>query len=381
MINLMTIYNKSPIILQNIYTSLVGYTYRRRRFSGVYLKTLEELKHRDYSDLNALEEYQDRQVSELVRYAVEHTQFYRERYKEIDINSIRRVRDLTNLPKLSKEDVRKHTEEMCAIPISERIENNTSGTSGTPLKTYFTKADCQRRMAYLDFFKWQHGFVHLKMKRASFNSSKIVPIGQKKKVFWRNNYAIKQRIYSGFHCKGANVKYYVDNLNRYKPDSIDGYPSAIYEVARYILDNNVKMTFKPIAVFTTAEALLPYYRTIIEKAFRCPVRDQYASSEGAPFITECKCGRLHYCMDTGVIEFGADGEMLVTSFDSHGTPLIRYAIGDRAILATDHKIIFSLRKTAIFLLSIRHLSVLSSTTVLKQCSFIKTKKTRWRFDW
>ena len=155
-------------------------------------------------------------------------------------------------------------------------------------------------------------------------------------MFWRTNYAIRQRIYSGYHCKGDNVKYYIENLSKYQPQSLDGYPSAMYELARYILDNDIKMTFKPIAIFPTAETLLPHYKAAIEKAFGCPVRDQYASSEGAPFITECKCGRLHYCMDTGVIEFGDDGEMIVTCFESHGTPLVRYQIGDRAFLAEDH---------------------------------------------
>ena len=78
---------------------------------------------------------------------------------------------------------------------------------------------------------------------------------------------------------------------------------------------------------------MPHYKETIEKAFGCPVRDQYASSEGAPFITECHCGKLHYCTDTGVIEFGEDGEMTVTCFETHGTPLLRYRIGDKAFPA------------------------------------------------
>lgn len=331
----MAIYNHSPIFLQNLFTTFVGLSYRRRRFTKVYRQALAEFKQRDYTDAEALTRYQNQQLVDIVHYAVERSKFYQEHYKGINIDEIREVKDLVRLPLLSKEDVRQHPEALCALDESERILNNTSGTTGTPLKTYFTRADCQRRMAYLDFFKWQHGYVHLKMKRASFNSSKIVPPGQKKKVFWRTNYAIRQRLYSGYHCKGENVKYYVENLNKYKPAALDGYPSALYEVARYILDNHVKMSFTPIAVFPTAEALLPHYREAIERAFHCPVRDQYASSEGAPFITECKCGRLHYCMDTGVIEFQDDGEMIITSFDNHGSPLIRYQIGDRAFLSKE----------------------------------------------
>lgn len=333
MSGLMTLYNHSPIFLQNLFTTLQGYAYKRERYGKVYDETIRELKARDYSDDTALAEYQKERLIELAEYACAHSEFYREFYRDVDWRRFRETADITLLPVLPKETVRQNIERMYAVSPSEGVESNTSGTTGTSMRFYYTKTDRQRRMAYLDFFKMQHGFVPMKMKRASFNSSKIVPSHQKKKIFWRTNYAIRQRIYSGYHCKGDNLQYYVENLNRYRPESIDGYPSAIYEVAKYILDHHVRMTFTPIAIFPTAETLLPHYKATIEKAFGCPVRDQYASSEGAPFITECKCGRLHYCTDTGVIEFGPDGEMTVTCFETHGTPLLRYQIGDRAYLS------------------------------------------------
>ena len=331
----MSIYNHSPIILQNLFTTLQGFKYKKRRFAAVYQAALEEFKARDYSDQAALAEYQNQRVRSLIQFAYANAPFYKEYYHNCDLDKIQGVADLECLPVLPKEIVRQNLEKMYTISDAEGLENNTSGTTGKSMRFLYRKDDVQRRLAYLDFFKLQHGFIAQKMKRASFNSSKIVPPGQKRKVFWRTNLAIRQRIYSGYHCKGENVRYYVENLNKYKPVSLDGYPSAIYEVARYILDHNIQLTFTPIAIFPTAETLLPHYRTTIEKAFHCPVRDQYASSEGAPFITECKCGRLHYCMDTGVIEFGADGEMIVTCFETHGTPLIRYQVGDRAFLSKD----------------------------------------------
>ena len=177
----------------------------------------------------------------------------------------------------------------------------------------------------------------MKMKRASFNSAKIVPPNQKSNIFWRDNLSIKQRIYSGYHCKGRNLSYYVENIKKYQPASIDGYPSAIFEIAKYINDNSIQLGFKPIAIFPTAETLLPFQKEGIEKAFMCPVYDQYASSEGAPFVVGCKANHLHYCMDTGIIEFSDNGDILVTCFETHGTPLIRYRIGDRMFLSDEKK--------------------------------------------
>ena len=66
--------------------------------------------------------------------------------------------------------------------------------------------------------------------------------------------------------------------------------------------------------------------------------NQYASSEGAPFVTECPNQTLHMELATGVFEHinNEDDEVLVTSFTSHGTPLIRYRIGDRMTFASDN---------------------------------------------
>jgi phenylacetate-CoA ligase len=76
---------------------------------------------------------------------------------------------------------------------------------------------------------------------------------------------------------------------------------------------------------------LPHHRELIEKVFKTKIYNQYASAEGAPFITECIKGNLHYNIDTGVIEtietdFG--NQMIITSFTTRGTPLVRYNIGD-----------------------------------------------------
>jgi phenylacetate-CoA ligase len=70
-------------------------------------------------------------------------------------------------------------------------------------------------------------------------------------------------------------------------------------------------------------------KALLERVFKCPVYNQYASSEGAPYITECSKHKLHIEQSSGIFEHFSDtDEVLVTSFHTHGTPLIRYRIGD-----------------------------------------------------
>ncbi len=103
---------------------------------------------------------------------------------------------------------------------------------------------------------------------------------------------------------------------------------------------DLKLENKVKAFFPTAETILPIHREVIQSVLGCKVADQYASSEGAPFILECTEGSLHIHPLTGIFEvvdenlkLAQEGEILVTSFATEGTPLIRYRIGDRIKLA------------------------------------------------
>lgn len=333
--NLMNIYNRLPIFAQNMLVTYQGYLYHCKRYGAEYRRFLEELKSRDHTCLERQKAKQNKMLVDFLIYAAEHSPFYREYYCGIDLSRVRTVEDLPLLPILEKETVRQNLAKIYTLSENEANKSNTSGTTGKSMLLLYTKTDSQRRLAYLDFFKWKHGFVHLKMRQATFNSAKVVPPYQRSKIFWRDNRTTRQRIYSGYHCQGDNVPYYIDNLNHYKPHAIDGYPSSLYELAKCIVYGGKKITFAPIAVFPTAEVLPPNYKELIERAFGCPVRDQYASSEGSPFITECSAGRLHLCMDTGVVETDETGDMLVTCFFTHGTPLIRYRIGDQIEPSSD----------------------------------------------
>ncbi|MDN7241622.1 hypothetical protein QWY14_07445 [Planococcus sp. N028] len=333
----MKIYEKSPIFIQHMLATLEGRRRSNKRFGNVYWSFLSELEQRDYTNEQEEIRYQEREMQQLIQHAVKNSSFYKEFYKGIDIDSIRTVADLKKLPLLSKEIVRENIESMYTINKKTAIVSHTSGTSGKALRFYYTPDDIQKRMAHLDFFKKQHGVINMKMKRASFSDSRFIPKNQRTKIFWRDNYAIKQRLYSAAHCQVQNAEIIAKNLNDYKPLSMDGLPSAIYEIAKWINDHNYPLSFQPIAIFTTAETLYPHYRKEIEKAFGCKIRDQYASSEGAPFIAECKEGSYHYNLTSGVVEIADDGEIFVTCFNTYGTPLIRYGVGDRVKVSNQQK--------------------------------------------
>jgi len=232
------------------------------------------------------------------------------------------------------------------VTIDEKnaIVSMTGGTTGASMKVLYTKENIQERHAILDSFREQYGY-RLGKKCAWFSGKDIVSEKDiNKGICYRDDYINKIRFFSTFHITDSNFEVYWAAFSQFAPEFIVGFPSSVYELCTMASIRGLKLS-KPVKTFfPTAETLLPIHRKVISSVLGCQIIDQYASSEGAPFILECEQGSLHLHSLTGVFEVvdenmnpACEGEILVTSFTTEGTPLIRYRIGDRIKLAFKSK--------------------------------------------
>lgn len=272
-------------------------------------------------------EQQEKRFIELIKFVRENNDYYKDKFKNIEIKSIN---DLDKLPILEKNDLR---DPSIISKINDKlITNFTGGTTGVSLKNYFTIDDVQERHATLDFFRGLFGYK-FGSKTAWFSGKNL--LNKKdldKNIYWVKDYLNHINYYSTFHMKPDFIDYMIEDMNKSKIEYFVGFPSAIYAVAKRIKSKNIKIEFELKAIFPTSEPLLEYQKELLIEVFNCPVPNQYASSEGAPFIYECPHGNLHYDMYSGIFERRypntESNEVLVTAFPTHSMPLIRYAIGD-----------------------------------------------------
>lgn len=337
------LYDVSPVLVQNMMISLQGAIFRRQRFTGKFWTYLEEAEGRASLGRGALESYQIQALNDFVKFSYQNSPYYRKTLDKAGFvpDTISSLADIQNLPILEKEDLRQFTDEIRTrlYPKDTLIPIFTSGTTGKPISVGFTHDDMQIRMAFLYRMLGRFG-VKPFMRSVRFSGRTLFPRAEKNKKFWRMNYAANQLLMSSYNLKNENFDAYIKKLQSFKPELIDGYPSSIYVLARYMNSMNLQGAVKPRLIMTTAETLEDYQRAEIKAAFGgCSICNQYASSEGAPFITEDEFGDLVINTDTGVIEVvkpgtdipakaGEIGEILVTSFSTHAYPLIRYRIGD-----------------------------------------------------
>lgn len=155
----------------------------RQRYGKIYREHREWLNDFDTWSQDRAEAYQNEQLRSFVKYAVQHSEFYRGFYSTVDVEMIKSVSDLRLLPVLEKETLRGLMEQIYTVSASKSTEGHTGGTTGKSLVVRYTHSDEMRRMAMLDHFKSRFGFENLKMRKATFSGKHLTGGSKSSRVF------------------------------------------------------------------------------------------------------------------------------------------------------------------------------------------------------
>ncbi len=341
------IYNNLPYPVKFLALNIKAYQNTKQRYTKDFYNYLEEYIDLWDKDLESIEAYQKRKLIALLAEAYQYSEWYQAKMKTLNITLSDIEQDpfgvLEKMPILKKRERKENADRIVNTNRKQVAVGYTSGTSGSPTVNYLDAESINRSFALWRRFHKVIGLDTRNVRQVRFSGRLIVDTTTQKPPFWVYNYFEKQLLMSTYHLTEANLGHYIKKLNTFKPVLLDGYPSAIYIISRYINQHQIQLTFTPKAIAVTAETLYDYQRLEIEKAFNCHVYNQYASSEGSPFITECVKGNLHLNLDSGIFEFinakgekakpGEVAQLVVTSFTNQKTPLIRYNIEDTVLLS------------------------------------------------
>ncbi len=345
------LYSKLPSFVQQFLFEYKARKDYKKRFSGAFGQYFVELKLLWQSSLPEIEKYQRDKVRLLLREAYLHSTWYQKKFNGFGISLEAIESDtlavLKLLPFLEKNDLRYNLDTIVSNnpSINSGGVNYTSGTTGSPMKTIMSKESIQMGFALWKRFHYSIG-LPLHPESIRFSGNQIISLTRKKPPFWAYNKFEKRLFFSIYHLRKEYLPMYIKKLDEFQPELLDGYPSGIYVLANYILNNKITLSFVPKAICTTAEPLTLLIREKIEEAFRCKVYNQYSSSEGGVFIAECTHSNLHVHLDSGYIEYynekgevGKEGEtceLIITGFRNFKTPLIRYKTGDWVELSSSN---------------------------------------------
>ncbi len=301
---------------------------------------MDEFKDNETLSKHEIGEYQDEKLRDLIKHAYDNVPYYTERMRALKLlpSDIRGQSDLYKLPVLSRNDIKNNFKKLRAInyPKKKLILGHTSGTTGSPLELYWDHM-VEKVHHVADWRQKIWAGIKFGNRYASLQGRTIVPIARKRPPFWKTNYLNNQLFLSSFHLKKGNIPYYIDKITSFKPIAIEGYPSTVFILAKYLLSNKTVIPLK--AVLTSSETLFPLQRESIEAAFQCKVFDFYGMAERVVYASECEFHEgQHLNLDYGITEIldgngelvpeGRIGRIVATGLWNFGMPLIRYRTSD-----------------------------------------------------
>jgi phenylacetate-CoA ligase len=329
------------------------YRYLKRSYYKNYL-IQKKVRH---LPLDEIKKIQWRRLKDLLNYAYENNDFYKEYLESVNLEPamIRTPLDMSKLPLTEKKE---YINNMDKIITKNVIENRdyvvatTSGSTGEPFKHY---VDSKREQMCTEM-----SFI-LNMESAGIkpfeknNELSILFHPSKEIIDFRNRPTknlINHIIYSffpesfgirGYMITKENTPELVDLIKENNIKGIYGIASSILNFAQYIDDEEV---LKLDYVITMGEELLDYQRQYISKIFNCLVFMDYGSSECMRMGFECKNHNgFHMDIYNYYFEFLPHDQLstdvqnqcdlVVTNLNNYVFPFIRYKTSDGVILSDE----------------------------------------------
>jgi Coenzyme F390 synthetase len=307
------------------------------------------LEKQQYWELSKLEEHQLARLQKIVKYAYEHTIYYRRVMSERGLtpDSIKNLKDIEKLPVLTKKIIQDHGDELLSDEYkkSDLIQDASGGSTGKPT-VFYKDLDRHniRRADQIRHDRWS-GWDLGKRSALIWGAQRDLKSIQSTKEHVISRYIARHWELDAFEMTNEKMASFVQELEAIRPTMILGYANALYTFAIYVLNNFPNHKIKLQGIISSAETLSQEKRQVIERAFSCKVLNRYGSREVGLIASECKDqSGLHINADNLLVEVtagevslpvGERGDIVVTDFLNMGMPFIRYRLEDVGFMSKD----------------------------------------------
>ena len=300
-----------------------------------------------------LEEYQLSRLKRTLDFVYEKSTFYQRLFDKAGIkpDDIQALRDLRNLPFTNSSDLAESPYTFLCVSLAdvERIYTlSTGGTTGPPKKIFFTEKDISSIIEYMG---------------AAFTTVAILggigSSGYKTALFLPDTGPAGQ---AGLLARGVeknggtafkmdislSYQEHLELIKEIKPDILFGSVTRFWRFTQELGQTNKLSEIGVKVVFTTSEYMPQAMKDRIRDAWGCDVYHHYGMTEmgfGGP--VECNAHNGFHANEaeflfeivdpvTGhTVNAGDEGELVFTTLNREGMPLIRYRTGDLTRLITE----------------------------------------------
>ena len=289
-----------------------------------------------------LKEYSWLKLRRSLRYAYRTSPYYHQLFQKAGVrpSDIHSIHDMNKVPFTIPEDLQENPRSFFSVPQDHFIKVfTTAGTTGNPKKAYFTQRDIEQIItSTATGLQLMYGVTSQDIVRLSFE------VGYGTEI-WGNRY-ILDRAYTEIGALTLatgrlSIKEELELFSEYQPSIFMDVSSRV-NFLTYELKKHVDLPSLGVKkILTGAEPTPTIMRKGIEKIWQAPVYIGYGTTEiGLLMAGECEqqegmhLSEINFLTEvvdpkTGEsLEEGEVGELVFTTYDREGMPLVRYRSRD-----------------------------------------------------
>ncbi len=290
---------------------------------------------REKAGKDTLNEYRLKSIKATMEYVKENSSFYKKLLLEYKPADIKDLKDFTNVPMTSAADIRENPLSFLCVSqseISRVITLDTSGTTGKPKRLYFTEEDLEHTV---EFF--MHGMMTL------VNRGDRVLIMLPGEKFGSVGYLLREAlrrmgVIGILHGVLIDLDKCLQDIKKHNINCVVGIPVQVLDLSYETNRLGIKGVEK---VLLSADYVPDSVVLNIENNFNCIVYSHYGMTEmGFGGGVECSAFNGYHLRDSDlyfevvdpvskeVLPDGQYGEVVFTTLNRKGMPLVRYRTGD-----------------------------------------------------
>ncbi|HAR62083.1 MAG: phenylacetate--CoA ligase family protein [Candidatus Margulisiibacteriota bacterium] len=275
-----------------------------------------------------------KKLIDLVNYAIQNIPYYKNLYAGLRMNNLDDFRK--GISFIDKQIVMSCHDDFISLNSNKCQYDNvtTGGTSGKPLNILVPKDRYIKELGTMHFLWSKAGYKY--QTRAVIRNHHLLP--EKDFVI---NPITKEVIFDGFRLCDDYFEIIYTLIKRFNIQFIHCYPSTAYEFSRFLYDSKKDCSFIK-AFLSGSENIIDYQKNLINNKLGVKFYNWYGHSEKLLLGGYCQYSDYFHMEPTyGYFELideksevidvpGKVGEIVGTTLDNYGMPLIRYRTDDYA---------------------------------------------------
>ncbi len=311
--------------------------------------------HATYKSLS--EDFTNEKLRKALIAAIKNVPYYRYYDYKKFLPSVDEPFTLSKFPILKKDDLSGNEMDFVSKKFFKFLlrKENTGGTTGKPLKLYYSPTLSFSRTVYPNMLYEE--FVGKPLQLGILRGNKP---SQGKFV---ERVGMHRVIFSSYQLYPENVDRYIENIKNYGITCLLAYPSSLTVLAKLIKAKYGRIRFPKLkAILASSEIFSRENKKLVMDVFEeTELLDFYSMSEFAAAAHSVGLGYYQFNNNYGYVEFIDTGlqtavgnrisKIIATSIMNSTMPLIRFDTGDLAELDDDMNVISIIGRTSDFVVN------------------------------